>query len=225
MTDLEIAEFDSAVEMRDFTAANNDDFKDNPIAVGLIAQINIDIDILTDSGAARVTARGERRDGTLDKKAAKAALFALVKYIADNGRTLKNMNPDFDNTFILPKGSNMSYQQLIEVAESFKDKLDRATLAIFTEIAVDENIVMHLQNRINDYNFARTQQNTGKNKSVQATGQTRETIKRLKSNRRTLQQIGENLYFSSPAKLDAWKSACRVKKQDAPPTPPTPPTP
>lgn len=221
MTDRDIAEFNSAVEMRDYAAANDDDFKDNAIAVAMLAEINQDITALTDSGAARLTAIGERSDGTLDKRTAKAALFALVKFIAGNGRTIKKMDPTFDNTFVLPKGSNIGYQELIEVSEAFKDNLVGATLTRFTDLGVDANVPTLLQTRIADYNAARTQQNTGKNSGIQATGQTRLTMTRLKRNRRTLQQLGENLYFNSPAKLAAWKSACRVKKPDAPPTPPT----
>ena len=223
MLDRDLAEFNSAVEMRDYAAANNDDFKDNPTAVALIASINQDIAELTASGAARITAVGERSDGTLDKRTAKAALYALVKHIAANGRTIKKMDPTFDNTFILPKGSNIGYQQLIEVSESFKNNLVGATLAKFTNISVDENIPVLLQNRMDDYNAARNQQNTGKSESVEATAETNTTITRLKSNRRILEQLGKNLYFSSPAKLAAWKSVCRLRKTGSSNTPPTPP--
>ena len=143
-------------------------------------------------------------------------------YIAGNARSVKKEDAAFENVFKLPHGWDFSYQKTVEVAESFRDNLTGATLDKFVEFGINANIAALLQTGIDDYNAAVSEQGSGKSGGVAATAQTRATMTRLKNNRRTLKQIGINIYFGDPVKTAAWKSACHVKKPDAPPAPAPP---
>jgi hypothetical protein len=228
MNDRDIQEFNSATRMTEIVAANNTVFAGNAKAVELTAALNADIDVLEAAGAARVSASGLRTDGTMDKRAARDALEDFLRKIASNAKTIKKAEPDFNNTFKIPLGS-LSGQQLLDTANGFKNDLTAAAIAKFGEYGFTAAKPVNIQNKVDDFEAARVQQNTGKGGGVAATAETKAAIKRLKANRRTLKTIGENiLEENGDAGLIAeWKSACKIEKSASKPpaAPPAPPNP
>lgn len=225
MTDEERNEFDSAVRMSELGAEYNDTFKTNARVVALLSALDADIGVLETAGAARVSASGLRTDGTNDKGAAKSDLDAFVRKLAATAKTIKKEEPDFDNKFVLQRGT-MSSQQLLDRARAFKNDLTTATVAKFGEFGVT-NAATRIEAKINAFEIARTQQNSGKSGGVAATAQTRAAIKSLKKNRRALKVIGENILEEAgdEAKRAAWKSAARVERPKPAPKPETSPVP
>jgi len=222
MTDLEVNEFDSAVRMTGFAAANNDILRNNTKVISTFVLLDADIATLESAGAVRVSAKGLRTDGTTDRRAAKAALYALVRKIANTATTIKKEEPDFANQFKLGRAT-LSYQELLDAARAFKNDFAAATDK-FAEFGLSNTMSDNLEAKINSLEAAGTQQNTGKGNSVAATAQTKASIARLKKNRRTLTTIVRNILeeLGDEAKLAEWKSACRVeraaqKKKDSSP--------
>lgn len=223
MTDEDLYEFDSAVRMSDFAAANNGIIKNNAKALSGFASLDASIAALETSGAARVSSSGLRTDGTADKAAAKSALLAYVRKIAKTAKTIKTEEPDFDNKFKLPRGG-LSGEALLETAQAFATDLPPVADK-FAEYAVTGTPVDKLNDFITAFEAARTQQNTGKGGGVAATAQTRATMKNLKKTRRTLKMVVTNILedLGDAGLLAEWKSASRVeraakKKTDEPPT-------
>lgn len=223
MTDEEIQEFDSGVRMTEFFGANSDLFRSNAKALSVRAALDADIAVLEAAGASRVSAAGQRTDGTVDKSAAKSALYAVVRSIIETAKTIKKEEPDFDNTFKIQRGT-MSGAELLDAARGFFSDLTAPVAAKFAEYGAT-NLPTKLTDRINAFEAARTEQNTGKGSGVAATAQTRAATKSLKKNRRTLKTIVENILeeANEVALLAEWQSACRVerpakKKTVAPPT-------
>lgn len=228
MTDREISEFNSAVRMIDFNAANAAAFTGNAKMTSGFAALASEVEVLESAGANRVSARGIRTDGTLDKNAAKTDLLALLRKIAETAKTIKKDEPAFENTFKVPRGT-MSEQQLLDTANSFAAMLTAPVIAKFGEFGLTSATPANLTDKIAALQTARAQQNAGKSSGVASTAETKASIKRLMQARRTTAQIGENILEDSgdAGLLEAWRSACRVEKQktkpdDAPPQPPTP---
>ncbi|MBS1797653.1 MAG: hypothetical protein JSS81_27775 [Acidobacteria bacterium] len=213
MNDREIAEFDSAVRMIDFNQAHAALFHDNARMADAFAALQTDVAALEAAGANRLSAAGASTDGTADKRAAKAALYALVRKTVATARTIKLEEPGFDNQFKIRRGT-LSGQEILAAARSFAGSLTRATVAKFAEYGAAAVRPDNFASKIAAYETARAQQNAGRAESVAATGQTRATIAGLKKTRRTIARIGENILEEADAGglLAAWQSACRVER-------------
>jgi hypothetical protein len=225
MTDREISEFNSAVRMIDFNAANAAAFAGNAKMTGGFAALASEVEVLESAGANRVSARGIRTDGTLDKNVSKTDLLALLRKIAETAKTIKKDEPAFENSFKLPRGT-LGSQQLLDTANSFAAMLTAPVIAKFGEFGLASATPANLNDKIAAFQTARAQQNAGKSGGVASTAETKASIKRLMQARRTTAQIGENILEDSgdAGLLEAWRSACRVEKQkskpdDEPPSP------
>lgn len=223
MTDEEINEFNSAVRMTEMGAEYNDMFKDNLKALALLSALNADILILEAAGAARVSASGLRTDGTRDKGAARNDLYKLVRKIAATAKTIKKEEPDFDNKFILQRGT-LSSQQLLDTARGYKNDFVPATVAKFVDYGVMD-AANRIDTKISVFETARIQQNSGKSGGVAATAQTKAAIRNLRKTRRSLKIIGANILEEAgdEARLAAWHSACHVARSKPVPKPAAPP--
>lgn len=222
MNDRDLAEFNSAVRMSEFGAANSAELKSLTKVVAGFADLNADIAALETTGATRVSADGTRSDGTVDKRTAKDSLYETVRRIARTARTIKKVEPDFNDKYKLTEGT-LSGQNLVELATAFRD--DFVTdAAKFAEYGLPATVSQTLTDKIAAYESARAEQNTGAGSGVAMTAQIRAVMKNLMQTRRMLRTIVANFYLDNPAKSAEWKSACHVKKPDAPknPVPPTP---
>lgn len=220
MNDNDFQEFDSSIRMTEFYEANDDLLKMNAKAVSSNAALLADIAALEAAGANRVSATGQRRDGTVDKTAAKDELYAVVRKIIETAKTIKNDAPDFDNTFKTRRGT-LSGQELLETANGFFNDLNPTIAAVFEAFGA-ANLPTKLTAKINAYEAARTRQNIGRGGGVAATAQTKATMQSLRKNRRTLKTVVANLLedHADAGLIAEWQSACRIeKKKSAPPTP------
>ncbi|CAN5486027.1 hypothetical protein BH10ACI1_BH10ACI1_33770 [soil metagenome] len=227
MNDADFIEFDSAVRMIDFKTANPNVFRNNQKMTDGFTALEADVATLEAAGASRVSSKGLRSDGTADKRAAKTDLYALVRKIIETGKTIKKEEPDFDNKFKVRRGT-LSGQEILDAGRAFAADLTAPTVAKFADYALAAANPTTLNAKIDAFETARAQQNTGKSGSVAATATTRAAIGRIKKTRRTVAKIGENIIEeTNDAGLVAeWKSACRIerraKKTTGTPTPPTP---
>ena len=212
MTDEETNVFNSAVRMIDFNAANVNVFKDNARMVSGFQAIESDVAVLETAGASRFSASGVQTDGTVDKRAARADLFALVRKTVETGKTIKKEEPDFDNKFKTRRGT-LGNQELLDVARAFSNDLTPAVVNKFGEYGAASVKPENFSDKISAFEAARTQQNAGKSGSIAATAQTKAAIARLKKTRRTTAQIGENILeeLGDAALIAAWRSACHVE--------------
>ena len=224
MTDEEVNEFNSAVRMSDWAAANTAVLSNNAKASSGIAALDTDIAALEAAGAVRVSAAGLRTDGTADRSAAKAALYAYVRKIAKTAKRIKLEEPNFDNRFKLERRT-LNSQELLDAARAFADDFSPVA-AKFEQFGIANAPVEKLNASINAFEAARARQNTGKGGGVAATAQTKATVKNLMKTRRTVKVIVTNILedTADAGKLAEWKSACRVEKapkKDKGGTPPT----
>lgn len=225
MTDDEVAEFDSAVRMVDFKNRHADIFADNAKMTSIFAALEADIATLEAAGANRVSSSGLKRDATINKGSAKAALYQLLRKTVNTAKLIKSDEPDFDNTFKIRRGT-LSEQEILDYARAFADDLTAPTAAKFSDSGAPSVNAANYNANIAAFETARTQQNTGKSGGVAATAATKAASKRLMQNRRKLALIGTNIIeeLDDAALLAEWKSACRVEKRKSP-APQTPPTP
>ena len=212
MTDEEINEFNSAVRMIDYKTAHADVFAGNAKMTSGFTALEADVAVLEAAGANRLSSSGARSDGTMDKRAAKAELYALVRKTVDTAKLIKKEEPDFDNTFKIPRGS-LSGPQLLDSARAFAGNLTPALVTKFGEFGAGSVKPANFNTKIDAYEAARTQQNAGKSGSVAATAEVKAAIKRLRTARRTVAQIGENILEETgdAGLLAAWKSTCRIE--------------
>ncbi len=147
MNDRDLTEFDSAVRMTGFFAANNDLLKNNAKAISMNTALLADIGVLETAGASRVSASGMRTDGTADKRAAKSDLNIYVRKIASTAKIIKKEEPDFDNQFKIPRGTP-SGQQLLEIAGAFANDMTPAVTTKFNEFGLSGAISTNLTDKI-----------------------------------------------------------------------------
>lgn len=225
MTDNEIAEFDSAVRIIDFRNGHVTLFANNQKMSEGFSALEADIASLEAAGANRVSSSGLKRDATLDKGSATDVLYKLIRKSVNTAKLIKKEEPDFDNTFIIRRGT-MSGLETLEVARAFAVMLTPPVAEKFKDFGAASVNAANFNTKIAAVEAARTQQNTGKSSGVAATAATRDASKRLMQTRRMLAAVGTNIIeeLNDEALLAEWKSACRVEKRksSAPQTPPKP---
>jgi hypothetical protein len=223
MTDVDFIEFDSTGRMIDFNEAHSDLFKNNTLLVSLFVLLNADVAILETAGASRVSSKGLRSDGTTDKEAARIDLYALVRKIIENAKLIKKNDPDFDNVFKIRRGT-LSTQELLDAARAFAENLTAPVAQKFADLSLLTATAANVNTKIDVLEAAGTHQNQGRASGVAATATTRAAIKRLKKNRRTAAQIGENIIEADDdaGLLAEWESACRIARREKKNTPPKP---
>lgn len=226
MTDEEVNEFNSAVRMIDFKTAHPDLFTDNPLMMSGFTALEAAVPVLETAGANRLSARGSRSDGTADKRAALADIYALIRKTVETAKLIKKEQPDFNNTFKIRRGT-LGEQEILDAARAFADDLVAPVAARFGAFGAASVKASNFTARLAAYETARAQQSSGRSSGVAATAQTKAASAEIKKTRRTIAKIGENIIDESgdEALLAEWRSACRVEKRkrndpdDAPPAP------
>ena len=222
MTDDEVKVMDAVRRMTDMMTVENDVFKDNVKAMEFKNAILADLAILTTAGADKISARGFRLNATADKTDADDVLEKLLRKMASTAKIIKKSDPAFNNTFIMRRGFYGS-QELLDTARAFKDDLTTTVIAKFDEFALAAATPANIQAKIDASETARTQQNEGKGGTVASTAEVKAAIKRIRANRMSLKEIGENILdeLGDEGLIGEWKSACKIEKRGT--TPPTPP--
>ena len=224
MTDDEVKVMDAVRRMTDMMTVKNDVFKDNVKAIEFKNAILADLAILTTAGADKISARGFRLNATADKTDADDVLEKLLRKMASTAKIIKKSDPAFNNTFIMRRGFYGS-QELLDTARAFKEDLTTAVIAKFDDFALPSATPVNIQAKIDASEAARTQQNEGKGDTVASTAEVKAAIKRLRANRMSLKEIGENILdeLGDEGLIGEWKAACKIEKRAKNEPPPTPP--
>ena len=224
MTDDELKVTKSARKMTDMMTVNNNIFRGNGKAIEFKNALLADLTVLETAGADGISSRGQKLNATADKTSAENALEKFLRKIASTARLIKKNNPDFNNTFVM---SNRGYgsQELLDTARAFKDDLTAENVAEFEEFALASATPANVQTKIDACATARTEQNTGQGGTIASTAEVKAAIKRLRANRLSLKDIGENILnaHGDEGLIAEWKSACKIEKRNKKEPPPTPP--
>lgn len=224
MTDDEVKVTNSARRMTDMMTVNDDVFKDNAKALEFKDAILADLEVTESAGAENISARGQKLNATADKNSADDALEKLLRNIASTAKIIKKSDPAFDNTFIM-RSNTYGAQELLDTARAFKDDLTTANVAKFDDFALPSATPANIQAKIDAFEAARTQQNSGKGGGIASTAETKAAIKRIRANRVSLKEIGENILdaIGDAGLIAEWKAASRIEKRSPNDPPPTPP--
>lgn len=224
MTDDELKVTKSARRMTDMMTANNDVFRNNSKAIEFKNAILADLAVLETAGADKISSRGQKLNATADKTSAETSLEKFLRKIASTAKIIKKAKPDFNNTFVM---SNRGYgsQELLDTAQAFKDDLTPETAAEFDEFALASATPANVQTKIDACSAARTEQNTGQGGTIASTAEVKAAIKRIRANRMSLKEIGENILdeLGDAGLIAEWKAACKIEKRAKNEPPPTPP--
>jgi hypothetical protein len=187
---------------------------------GLISRLNA-------AGIASVSATSAGMSGTRSKVARSREIHADLRLVRKTAKQIEKKVAGFQNTFILPHG-RLSYQQLIEYAESFIADA-AAYQAEFAKRGLTEQFFTDLAADVAEFKEAAQQQQDGRRTSVGATADTEAILEDALETRRELKTILENHYRNDPAKLAEWLTASHIERKKSgaannhPPTsPPTP---
>lgn len=223
MTDDELKVTRSARRTTDMMTVNNDVFKDTVKAMEFKNAILADLAITESAGATKISARGQPTNATADKNSADDALEKLLRNIASTAKIIKKSDPAFDNTFKM-RSNTYGNQELLDTARAFKDDLTAENAAKFTEFGRPSATPANVQTKIDAFEASRTQQNEGKGGTVASTAEVKAAIKRIRANRLSLKEIGENILdeIGDAGLIAEWKSACKIEKRakNEPPTTP-----
>jgi len=224
MTDDEVKVMDAVRRMTDMMTVNNDVFKDNAKALEFKTAILADLAILSTAGAEKISSRGLRLNATADKTDADDVLEKLLRKMASTAKIIKKSDPSFNNTFIMRRGFYGS-QELLDTARAFKDDLTTANVAKFDDFALPSANPANIQAKIDASEAARTEQNEGKGGTIASTAEVKAAIKRLRANRMSLKEIGENILdeLGDAGLIAEWDSASKIEKRNPSEPPPTPP--
>ncbi len=108
-----------ALERMDYYGEANVELKTElPYTVELFARNQTNITRLNAAGITSVSAGGAGQSGTQSKVARAAEIEADIRLTAQTGKIIKKKFPEFQNTFILPRGT-LNYDEIIHYAESF----------------------------------------------------------------------------------------------------------
>lgn len=223
MTDDELKVTKAARKMTDMMTANNNIFRNNGKAIEFKNAVLADLTILETAGADGISSRGQRLNATADKSSVETALERFLRKIASTAKLIKKAKPEFNNTFVMRRGGYGS-QELLDTALAFKGDLTAENVAEFEEFALASATPANVQAKIDAFSAARTEQNAGQGGTVASTAEVKAAIKRLRANRLSLKEIGENILdeHGDAGLIGEWKSVCKIEKRNKNEPPPTP---
>lgn len=227
MSDRKRNILDAAVRIDYHGEANSQLATEVPYTVELFANNKNNITRLNQAGITSVSAEGAGASGTRSKVARFNEIVADLRLVAKTGRRAEKKFPTFQNTFTLPRGGGLTYDEALERADSFiaaapanEDILSTYALMpqFFTELAED----------VAAFREAWQQQADGKRTGVGATADTEAILEDTLENIRELDRVLKNHYRNNPQKLAEWLTASHIerkKKKEENPTGENPPTP
>jgi hypothetical protein len=134
-----------------------------------------------------------------------------LRLVMTTARRLEKKIPGFQNTFTLPRGG-LSYQELIEHAESFIDdaaeyqaefSLRGLTAQFFTELAAD----------VAEFKETAQNQADAKRTGVGSTADVEDILEDALDVRADLNTAIKNHYRNNPQKLAEWLTACHIERK------------
>jgi hypothetical protein len=223
MSDRKRNILDAAVKIDFFGEANPQLASEVPYTVALFLANKNNILRLNAAGITSASALGAGMSGTRSKVARIEEIEADIRLVAQTARLIDIRFPDFQNTFILPRGS-LTYDQIIQFAESFvadvppdKDK--------FAEYALFDAFFTALTAKVVGYRLASQEQADGKREGVGATAEAEDALRATLATRKELDRVIKNHYRNNPQKLAEWLTASHIRRKQETDEPENPPTP
>jgi len=209
-----------ALERIDYYDQANPQLKTElPFTVELFLANQNNISRLKAAGITSISAGGAGMSETRSKVARAAEIEADLRRVVTTANRLEKKVPGFQNTFKLPRGG-LSYQQLIEHAESFiadaaafqaEFALRGLTAQFFTELAA----------AVAEFKETAQQQADAKRTSVGTTADVEDILEDALDVRADLNTAIKNHYRNNPQKLAEWLTACHIeRKKSGTPNPP-----
>ena len=226
MSDRKRNILEAMLEIDYFDTANPQLKTELPYTIELFERNRDNIERLNLAGIVAASAGGAGKSGTQSKVARINEVEDDIRLIAQTARIIAKKFPDFQNTFILPRG-NLTYDQTVQYADSFiadapphdaKFSLYGLTAAYFANVGT----------RVAGFRTASQEQADGKRTGVGATAEQEDALKDSLDTRKELDRAIKNYYRNNPQKLAEWLTASHIKRRDSSePKPPeeNPPTP
>jgi hypothetical protein len=167
------------------------------------------------------TGRGFSRGGVGDSRRIARELRALMRQIADIGKTLDpDAFPGIAQQLRMPRGA---YQVLETRARAFLEVVTPIKAA-FVDRLMPANFDEQLQALIADFATARERKHTGRAEQIGGTAGISDAVSRGMRLARKLDAILKVAYATNPSLLAAWKSALKVQRSSVtePETPAAP---
>lgn len=222
MSDRKRNILDAAERIDFYGEANASLATEVPYTVQLFADNKNNILRLNQAGITSASAIGAGVSGTRSKVARAEEIENDIRLVAQTARLIEKRFDDFQNTFVLPRGS-LTYDQIVEYAESFvidaaKDN-DK-----FAEYALTDAFFTELTGKVEGFRIASQEQADGKRTGVGATAEAEDAIRATLNTRKELNRTIKNHYRNNPQKLAEWLTASHIRRKQESNEEPTPPT-
>jgi hypothetical protein len=149
MSDLIRRQSEMAVRVDNFRSENPDVFKNSPKAVAAFGLVQNGVPRLQGLGALRVSAAESKFEYTDRRKSYRESLYAKLSGIARTARQIARENPEFINSFKIPR-DNRNDTTLLDTARSFAENLT-AVKQLFLDFAEEEDFIDDLLAEIADF--------------------------------------------------------------------------
>jgi hypothetical protein len=182
-----------------------------PAALGgqLFARIKAAVAKLAISLAQQVSGSTSAQQGTATKAVAREALRSDLERMRHTARAMAKTMPGIDTKFRIPRKA--SDQELIGTAQAFAaDALPIKNN--FIQFAMPPTFLDELNEHIEDFQEALSNQQTGVGTRVMATAAIDDELDAALDAKRQLDAIVRNTFRDDPARLAAWTSASHVER-------------
>jgi len=211
MSDRKRNILDAAVRIDFYGEANPQLASEVPYTAVLFLANKNNILRLNQAGIVSASAIGAGVSGTRSKVARAEEIEADIRLVAQTARLIDARFPDFQNSFILPRGS-LTYDQIIQYADSFAVNAP-ANEAKFDEYSLKKEFFTALTAKVVGFRLASQEQADGKRESVGATAEVEDALRTTLDTRKELDRVIKNHYRNNPQKLAEWLTASHIKRK------------
>jgi hypothetical protein len=218
MNDIARRKFNMFVTVRGFGTENISDFPASSRGGRDFVTLSEIIATLEASGAKQSAGVGRQ---SVNRKAIVRA--EIQKQLAAYNRTAKAITTEGESIrelFKMPKAN--SDQILLATARAFINNAVTRKGA-FIDYGMLENFISNLENSIAEFEEIQSAKGNAKTNQVETTVSIENTVREGMNVVTRLKAVVENRYTDNPAKLAAWRSACKVEKADKKKTEPPKP--
>jgi hypothetical protein len=212
MSDRKRNVLDAAQRIDYFREANPDLKTELPYTVELFAKNTNCIERLIQSGITASAADGAGTSGTRSKAARFREIVADLRLTAKTARRMEKTVPNFVNSFTLPRGGGLTYDEALERADSFVADAP-ANAADFSKYALTAQFFTDLAADVAEFRDSWHQQADGKRTGVGATAEQEAAIEEMLENRAELDRVLKNHFRNDPVKLAEWLTASHIERR------------
>lgn len=198
MSDRKRNILETAVGIDYYGEANRQLADEVPYTVELFVANKNNIARLNQAGITLATSTGAKLSGTRSKVARSEELENDIRLVAQTARLIEKKFPDFQNIFILPRGS-LTYEQVMHHAESFIAGAPphREKFALY---ALNEAFFTSLAGKVPGFHSVSQEQADGKRSGVGANAEAEAAVKATLDTRKELDRAIKKPLPRQPAK-------------------------